>query len=388
MQRHTRFIQYPSQHGVFRFLDEILADPRGIGLLHGRESSGKSDLIEQIAVKVRERCAVAVIDGARLKPTEFLSEALSGFGYDLELASVDELLSMFSVFAVQQSMSREAPVLILENFNRMYPSTLSVLCKLATLRANSGFALRVILVADHDFRRVIEAPGMDAILTRLAGDFELQPLTARESLVYLYAELQSLGIAHPDAVFTSDVATELHAATGGWPGKLDAVAAAIVQKADRFPIRFDELHAEPEQEDVPTLIVSRNGEIVREVRLEAERTLVGRSEMSDVVLDHIYVSKHHALFVRKEDAVILVDLKSRNGSFVNSRLVSNKVLRDSDIISIGEYRLKMIYPEGFGVLPVLDPELADTARMKSIADARRARAVRELGRVDPQQKKA
>ncbi len=356
--------------------------------MHGREASGKSDLIEQIAVKVRERCAVAVIDGARLKPTEFLSKALSRFGYDLELASVDELLGMLSVFAVQQSHSREAPVLVLENFNRMYPSTLCVLCKLATLKSNSGFALRVILVGDEGCQRVIDSPSMDDVRQRLVGGFELQPLTARESLVYLYAELQSLGIEHPDAVFTTDVCLHLHRKTGGWPGKIDAVAAQLVQKADRFPIRFDELDEEAEEQEVPTLIVTRNGEVVREVRLEDERTIVGRSDVSDVTLDHIYVSKHHALFVRKEDTVIVVDLKSRNGTFVNSTLVRNRVLRDSDIVSIGEYRLKMIYPEGFGVLPVLDPELADTARMKSIADARRVRAARELSRVDEIQKKA
>ena len=65
----ARFIQYPSQHEAFHFLDDVLADPGGAGLLHGPEVAGKSDLINQIAAKVGERSAVAVIDGAQMKPT-------------------------------------------------------------------------------------------------------------------------------------------------------------------------------------------------------------------------------------------------------------------------------------------------------------------------------
>ena len=119
MTQAARFIQYPSQHEAFHFLDAVLADPGGAGLLHGPEVAGKSDLINQIAAKVSERSAVAVIDGAQMKPTRFLTTVLTEFGYKLELSSVEELLSMVSVFAVQQTRSREAPVLPLKDCNRL-----------------------------------------------------------------------------------------------------------------------------------------------------------------------------------------------------------------------------------------------------------------------------
>ena len=79
-ERHPAFIQYPSQQEAFSFLEGVLADPKGLGLLHGPDVAGKSELIEQIAQKMRERAAVAVVDGTHLKPTAFLNAVLAEFG--------------------------------------------------------------------------------------------------------------------------------------------------------------------------------------------------------------------------------------------------------------------------------------------------------------------
>jgi hypothetical protein len=346
--------------------------------------AGKSDLIEQIAGKVGERAAVAVVDGATLKPTQFLVRTLTEFGYTLELSSVDELLGMMGVFVVQQTRSGEAPVLIIENFNRMYPSTLHVLCKLATLRVGEHFALRMILVADDAHEQVIEAPNMRPLATRLFGSFEMQPLTARESLVYLYARVQSLGIEHPDTVFSTDVCRRLHEATEGWPGKLDEVAEAVTARQDQFPIELDVALADcksgaKDSDAVPELIVSFDGVVTARIRLVRDRYLLGRSEVSDIVVDNQYVSKHHAMLVKSDYGLLLVDMKSRNGTFVNSERVQNRVLQNNDVVSIGDYRIKAICPVGYLATVKGDPTLAETANMQNIEDARRAlRPVEDL----------
>ncbi len=379
VKRQTRFIQYPSQHDAFHFLDDVLADARGVGLLHGPEVAGKSDLIEQIASKVGERAAVAVIDGARLKPTAFLASTLTGFGYELELSSVEELLNMLSVFAVQQTRAREAPVLIVENLNRMYPSTLHILCKLATLKARNRFALRFVLVGDSEHAQVINAPNMAPVAERLCGAFPLQPLTARESLIYLYARLQALGIEHPDTVFVGDVCKALHRATEGWPGKLDDIAEALVARSDQFPLELDvalaDCTTDVEGEDaVPELIVSYSGVVTARIRLVRDRYILGRSELSDIVLENRFISKHHALLVGSPHGLVLVDMKSRNGTFVNSERVKNRILQNNDIVSLGDYRIKVICPAAYTASLEPMPALADTATMQSIEDARRARA--------------
>ena len=405
--RQSAFIQYPSQQEAFCFLEDVLADSKGLGLLHGPDVAGKSELIEQIAQKVRERAAVAVVDGSHIRPTAFLNSMLTQFGYDLELSSVDELLSMINVFGVQQAQSREAPVLILEHFNHMLPSTLSVLCKLAQITHNQCFILRIILVGDRYFRRVIDSPRMLPISIRLNGDFKMRPLTARESLVYLLARLKASGVKNPDRVISSGMCDALHTASGGWPGNLDQVADTIIAKRRDYPIQledFSELESAEmfsrfdkvtEDDDVPMLddfvepeppelIISHSGKVVQEATLGATRTLLGRSDLSDIVLDNQYVSKQHAMLVRSEGTLILVDLKSRNGTLVNSKPVQSQVLRNNDIISLGDFRLKVIMQASFAGALSSDMDEVDTTKMMTLEDARRARKDEHLRHMEIQ----
>ena len=305
----TTFVQYPSQQAAFRFLDNILIDERGVGLLHGPKSSGKSTLIRQFVDKLESIIAVAVIDGTRLKAPQLLSGIIEQYGYSVELSSTDELLNMLRVIVAQQTRSHRAPVLIVENFNNMFPSALCVLCKLASQKVHLKFALRIILVSDRYFHRIIDSPSMRPIADRLTGDFELKPL--------------------------------------------------------------------PEQE-VPKLIVTHNGDTQQEFEFVNSRALIGRSDFSDMLINGEFVSRQHALLIRDENAVIIFDLKSRNGTFVNSRRVSSKVLRDSDIIMIGDHRIKLIYPSCDESLNIDDLEIDDTATMKSITGARRAKTGKNL----------
>ena len=312
-------------------------------------------------------------DGAQMKPTRFLTTLLTEFGYELELNSVEELLSMVAVFAVQQTRAREAPVLILENFNRMYPSTLYLLCKLATLQAGEQFALRLVLISDKGYEQIISSRGMSSVADRLVGRFQLQPLTSRESLVYLFARLESLGIEHPDAVFSTDICNALHDATSGWPGKLDAVAEAVAAREDQFPIDLERALADRKigayaDDAVPELIVSFSGLVTARIRLVRDRYILGRSELSDIVIDNRFVSKHHALLVKSDNGLLLADMKSRNGTFVNSKRIESRVLRNNDVIALGDYRIKVICPPGLGASAAPQRALAETAKMRRIGD--------------------
>jgi pSer/pThr/pTyr-binding forkhead associated (FHA) protein len=131
-------------------------------------------------------------------------------------------------------------------------------------------------------------------------------------------------------------------------------------------------------DEAPRLLVSLDGKISQEIRLDAERMLLGRSDLSDVVIDDPIVSLQHALMVRDQDRVILIDLKSENGTYVNSIRVQRRVLRDNDIITLGDHRIKVIYANSQVPGEFEDPDLADTARMQDIVDARRVKGRKEL----------
>jgi len=83
------------------------------------------------------------------------------------------------------------------------------------------------------------------------------------------------------------------------------------------------------------VVVSGGGNIGRMYRLE-HRILLGRSPQCDVQIDQDGVSRRHAMLERTvEGSVQIVDLDSRNGTFVNGEPVSRETLRDGDKIQIG-----------------------------------------------------
>jgi type II secretory pathway predicted ATPase ExeA len=375
LREQRTFVRYQSQQEALKFLGSILTDERGVALLYGPKSSGKSTIANQFVQDVQSNVAVAVVDGARMKTSDLLPRILEQFGYHVLLDSVDEMLNMLTVFIVQQTRTNQPPILILENIHNMFPSALSALCKLASITVNKRFALRLLLVSDRDIKRIIKSPSMEAVAKRVIGNVDLGPMTSTEALRYLYAKMRSGGVERPDDIFSVDVCEKLHSLSGGWPGDLDAMALSILEQSSEYPIRLDDI-VDPDApivDNSPKLIVTLTGELPREVRLTEKRALIGRSELSDIVILDQFVSSQHALLIRDENAVVLIDLKSRNGTFVNSRRIRSKVLLHNDIVSLGDHRMKMVYATGHSSIEIEDPDLADTAKMKNIADARRAR---------------
>ena len=70
---------------------------------------------------------------------------------------------------------------------------------------------------------------------------------------------------------------------------------------------------------------------------------IGRSPDNDLVLADLEVSRHHAQLRRRSDGTYeIADVGSNNGTYVNGRRITSRVLTESDIIGIGHstFRLK------------------------------------------------
>ena len=63
---------------------------------------------------------------------------------------------------------------------------------------------------------------------------------------------------------------------------------------------------------------------------------IGRRQNNDVVIDNLAVSGHHAKIDSVGDEFVLIDLQSKNGSFVNEKFINTHWLGDGDLINIGK----------------------------------------------------
>lgn len=83
------------------------------------------------------------------------------------------------------------------------------------------------------------------------------------------------------------------------------------------------------------LIVEQQGLAPVTVPLLEAVLSIGRAEDNNVPLVVDEVSRHHAKFVRRGDTIVLVDLNSTNGSYVNRQRVVERVLAHMDEIWLG-----------------------------------------------------
>jgi pSer/pThr/pTyr-binding forkhead associated (FHA) protein len=72
---------------------------------------------------------------------------------------------------------------------------------------------------------------------------------------------------------------------------------------------------------------------------------IGRRKDNDIVIDNLAVSSHHGKIDSAGDGFVYIDLKSKNGSFINQQLVSSHWLQDGDVIYIGKHSLTFAYFE-------------------------------------------
>ncbi|MDZ4723292.1 MAG: FHA domain-containing protein [candidate division Zixibacteria bacterium] len=87
------------------------------------------------------------------------------------------------------------------------------------------------------------------------------------------------------------------------------------------------------------IIVKFENKIIERIVTEKKRITIGRTQDNDIVLENRGVSRKHALIEFNNNAAVIIDNESLNGTFVNNRKISEEVLQDDDIITIGKYAL-------------------------------------------------
>ncbi|QDT02701.1 FHA domain protein [Rubripirellula lacrimiformis] len=98
----------------------------------------------------------------------------------------------------------------------------------------------------------------------------------------------------------------------------------------------------------------------KEIAVSSEKFLVGRSEVCQLRPKSESVSRKHCIIVLKDNRVLVQDLKSRNGTFVNDKRLpvdKAKVLKGGDELRIGKLLFEVVIEHGLQAAK--KPEVAD-----------------------------
>ena len=88
------------------------------------------------------------------------------------------------------------------------------------------------------------------------------------------------------------------------------------------------------------LILSVDGQVLKEHTLSKERTLIGRKPHTDIQIDNLAVSGEHAAIITILNDSFIEDMGSTNGTMVNGKPIKKHFLQNNDVIEIGKHKLK------------------------------------------------
>tara|TARA_R110002096_G_scaffold77896_7_gene183282 strand:- start:14318 stop:15193 length:876 start_codon:yes stop_codon:yes gene_type:complete len=90
------------------------------------------------------------------------------------------------------------------------------------------------------------------------------------------------------------------------------------------------------------LVVIYGLDLGKKYNVDQKNVSIGRSSNADVQIDQESVSRNHCKLINTGQTVLLRDLGSTNGTYVNDELVDEYVLRDGDFIKVGRCIFKFL----------------------------------------------
>ena len=137
---------------------------------------------------------------------------------------------------------------------------------------------------------------------------------------------------------------------------------------------------------MPKLLLKFDDRVINEYPIDSEAT-IGRLPENTIVIDNPAVSGHHARVFVDGDQVVVEDLRSKNGTYVNEQHVYRSALKNGDVLIIGKHRLEYADTNEVAAsiadeatTPTMGPtKYLDTrqhrARLMRLREAKAARAV-------------
>ncbi len=106
-----------------------------------------------------------------------------------------------------------------------------------------------------------------------------------------------------------------------------------------------------------SVILTEKGGATQRLDFDSEEITIGRVDENDICLPKGNISKKHTKIVVKDGKIIVLDLKSTNGTYVNGKkLAGPQVITPTDKVYIGDFILNIEPPD---LAPAEEPPQAD-----------------------------
>ncbi len=90
----------------------------------------------------------------------------------------------------------------------------------------------------------------------------------------------------------------------------------------------------------PTLTVTKGPLCDQVFDLDPLPVIIGRDPECDLFLNNMTVSRRHAIIENEDERLVLKDLESLNGTWVDGKITDQAVLTDGTLVQIGTFSMR------------------------------------------------
>ena len=365
-----RFLYLSKAHAQARaYIDYALSIHDSVVIITGEIGSGKTTVLQDAMSRLDRDVIVARIHQTQLNEQQFLQTLYSQFGFKAFEAGKAELLDKINSYLIEQHTKDKKVVLVVDEAQHLSTRILEEIRFLSDLEHANEKILNVILVAQPELNTKLEQAGMEQLLQRVRLRFHISELNQEETEEYIEHRLQIAGCKDPE-LFKRSCVKLIHQFTGGVPRLINVLcdvtlAGAFAEQVDKMGARqvkaaIEELQWVPYGErfssktvrsieasvtyandQIAKLVLTLNGSHFGDYPLDKECLRIGRGPDNDIQIDNPIVSRHHAMIIRNSGSLVLEDLDSANGTFVNFKRIKTRALHDGDIVTIGVHKKVM-----------------------------------------------
>ncbi len=345
----------------------------GFVVITGEIGAGKTTLIESFLRELDKDVVVAQINQTQISPLGFLQGLLVQFGFSPFKMNKAELLATINSFLVEQYAAGRKVVLVIDEAQNLSSRVLEEVRLLSGVETTKDKTLRIILAGQPELNDKLDSPEMVQLAQRIRLRFHLTPLSREDCSAYILHRLEIAG-AGGRSIFSESALGLVHRYTGGVPRLINTLSDTSMMSAfaiDKDTVDEAEVKAAVDELQwveyaartnrmqraemvVPVLrhispdtvlgriYVATDGRTVAEKELKLGRLLVGRTSENDLQIDSKYVSRHHCQITVTLEGTVVEDLNSTNGLVCRGKRVRRQLLKDGDVIVIGQHTLSYV----------------------------------------------
>jgi DamX protein len=198
-------------------------------LVTGPEGGGKTTLLQQYLKHALEHWAIARIEAAGgIDDRQFLQQLFRQMDLNFQVASKNDLTEKITHHFDALQRSARQGVILVDDAEQMHIATLKNILALAGLtNADHKPIIRIILFGTPALESLFDDPQLGALANIPRRTIDLAPLDREQTAHYVLHRLSAANFSDTKP-FTDAALNKIHKQSGGWPGRINALARELL----------------------------------------------------------------------------------------------------------------------------------------------------------------